>query len=407
MGIIKAVTGATGGVLADQWLEMYLCDSIPHGILAQKGYRHVSQRSTNTKGDENVISDGSLIVVNEGQCALVLENGKVIGVYDRPGENVFHSERSASIFSGSGLKGLGRSIVERVGFGGDVCVHQYVVYINMKEQMNNPFSVQCYVLLTDRETGLEYSASAQVSGLFSFRITDPMTFYRVICGNYAGTISVSSVIPQLEAELSTAVMDALSRLTTDGIRPSSLPGATRELAEAMKAAMSEEWVARRGFAAVSVAVSELHLTPQDQKTIQTVQYNKMLRDPTMAAATLVGAQADAMRSAAQNPAGGRFTYIQSGIPRSADLSNLPTASISTDVPKTSVPTEIPKASVPTEVPGASVPTAVPPSSVPSGIPAAPAAPVAQPAQSRIWYCAHCGKFCSSRFCPDCGAQQKD
>ena len=134
MGIIKAVTGAVGGVMADQWLEMYYCDSIPQGILAIRGKKHVSERSSNTKGDENVISDGSVIVVNEGQSAIAVEQGKVIGCYAQPGEHVFHGGR-ASIFSCGGVKGIGKEIFSRVGFGGDVAIHQYILYIDMKEQM--------------------------------------------------------------------------------------------------------------------------------------------------------------------------------------------------------------------------------------------------------------------------------
>ena len=160
MGIIKAFTGATGGVMADQWLEMYYCDSIPQGILAQRGFKHTSERSSNTKGDENVISDGSVIVVNEGQSAIAVEQGKVIGCYTQPGEHVFHGG-SASIFSGGGVKGIGKEIFTRVGFGGDVAIHQYILYLDMKEHMGNPFSVSFPICVTDEEIGMELTATAR------------------------------------------------------------------------------------------------------------------------------------------------------------------------------------------------------------------------------------------------------
>ena len=123
MGIIKAFTGATGGTMADQWLEMYYCDSIPQGILAYRGKKRVSERSSNTKGDENVISDGSVIVVNEGQSAVAVEQGKVIGCYRQPGEHVFRGG-SASIFSGGGVTGIGKEIAHRIGFGGAWDFHE-------------------------------------------------------------------------------------------------------------------------------------------------------------------------------------------------------------------------------------------------------------------------------------------
>ena len=348
MGIIKATTGAVGGVLADQWLEMYYCDSIPQGILAQKGSKRIGPNSSNTKGSEDVISDGSIIVVNEGQCALVVEMGKVISVHDKSGENVFHSDRSPSIFSGKGLKGMGKSIIDRVGFGGDVNIHQAVVYLDLKEHFGSPFSLSCPVNVRDEETGLELTATVQMSGRFSFKITDPLTFYRVVCFNSAGTVSLHSVQPQLEAECSTAIMDATSRISAECITPTDLSANVKEVGNRVKEYMTEEWVPKRGFKAVSVAFEEFRVTKNDLKTLQTVERDKMLRDPAMAAATLIGAQAQAMEMAAQNPGGGvGFVGVN---------------------------------------------------------PASNAAPSQPP---RLWYCATCGKFCSSRFCPDCGAQRQD
>ena len=348
MGIIKATTGAVGGVLADQWLEMYYCDSIPQGILAQKGSKRIGPNSSNTKGSEDVISDGSIIVVNEGQCALVVEMGKVISVHDKPGENVFHSDRSPSIFSGKGLKGMGKSIIDRVGFGGDVNIHQAVVYLDLKEHFGSPFSLSCPVNVRDEETGLELTATVQMSGRFSFKITDPLTFYRVVCFNSAGTVSLHSVQPQLEAEFNTAAMEAVGQICADGITPSDLPAYAEKIADRIKECMTQQWISLRGFTAVSVAVSQLQLLSKDLKTLQTFERDKMLRDPTMAAATLIGTQAQAMEMAAQNPGGGvGFVGVN---------------------------------------------------------PVSNAAPSQPP---KLWYCATCGKFCSSRFCPDCGAQRQD
>ncbi|MBR3149164.1 MAG: SPFH domain-containing protein, partial [Eubacterium sp.] len=141
MGIFKAAGGAVGGVLADQWLEMYVCESMPSDVLAQRGTKRVNENSSNTKGEENIISDGSLIIVNEGQCVIVVEQGKCIGVYDKPGENVYQSKKTGSIFSGGGLKSIGKQTIERIGFGGDVAIHQFVMYIDVKEKMNNEFAV--------------------------------------------------------------------------------------------------------------------------------------------------------------------------------------------------------------------------------------------------------------------------
>lgn len=380
MGIIKAFTGATGGVMADQWLEMYYCDSIPAGILAVRGQKRVSERSSNTKGNENVISDGSIIVVNEGQSAIAVEQGKIIGAYTQPGENVFHGG-SASIFSGGGVKGIGKEIFNRVGFGGDVAIHQFILYIDMKEQLGNPFSVSFPICVSDDEIGLQLTATARASGVFSFRITDPVAFYKKIFRGASGTMRVSDVLPQLQAEYATAMMEASSRLFAGSLRLSDMPGKVSKIADAVSECMTEKWVGLRGFTVVSTAIDSLTVLDAEKRTIQTIQRDKILRDPTMAAATLTGAQADAMRDAARNESGGGFVAVMAAYPPAPNPAPLPNVS--------------------------GVPTAKP-------LPNVQSAPKVQNIflaqddadKPKLWYCPNCKKYLTSKFCPDCGAKRK-
>ena len=380
MGIIKAFTGATGGVMADQWLEMYYCDSIPAGILAVRGQKRVSERSSNTKGNENVISDGSIIVVNEGQSAIAVEQGKIIGAYTQPGENVFHGG-SASIFSGGGVKGIGKEIFNRVGFGGDVAIHQFILYIDMKEQLGNPFSVSFPICVSDDEIGLQLTATARASGVFSFRITDPVAFYKKIFRGASGTMRVSDVLPQLQAEYETAMMEASSRLFAGSLRLSDMPGKVSKIADAVSECMTEKWVGLRGFTVVSTAIDSLTVLDAEKRTIQTIQRDKILRDPTMAAATLTGAQADAMRDAARNESGGGFVAVMAAYPPAPNPAPLPNVS--------------------------GVPTAKP-------LPNVQSAPKVQNIflaqddadKPKLWYCPNCKKYLTSKFCPDCGAKRK-
>ena len=394
MGIIKAVAGATGGTMADQWLEMYYCDSIPQGILAYRGKKRVSERSSNTKGDENVISDGSVIVVNEGQSALAVEQGKVIGCYTQPGEHVFHGG-SASVFSGGGMKGIGKEIFNRVGFGGDVAVHQYILYIDMKEQLGNPFSVSFPICVTDEEIGLQLTATARVKGVFSFRITDPMAFYQKIFRGASGTMSVNDVLPQLQAEYATAMMEASAKLFTGSLRLSDLPGKVAKIADAVSQCMTEKWVGLRGFTVVSTAIESLTVYDKDMRTIQTIQRAKINRDPAMAAATLTTAQADAMTEAAGNENGG-FVAVRAVYPPAPDPAPMPNAF--------QAPTAQPIPNV------AHFPTA-------QKLPNVPVAPKPQPTQNifltpddenkpKLWYCPNCRKMRTSKFCPECGEKRK-
>ena len=394
MGIIKAFTGATGGVMADQWLEMYYCDSIPQGILAYRGKKRVSERSSNTKGDENVISDGSVIVVNEGQSAIAVEQGKVIDCYTQPGEHIFHGG-SASIFSGGGVKGIGKEIFHRVGFGGDVAIHQFILYIDMKEHMGNPFSVSFPICVTDEEIGLQLNANAYAKGVFSFRVTDPMAFYQRIFRGANGTMSVQDVLPQLQAEYATALMEASSTLFTGSLRLSDMPGKVGKLSGAVSGCMTEKWVSLRGFTVVSTAIESLTVCDKDMRTIQTIERAKINRDPAMAAATLTTAQADAMTEAAGNENGG-FVAVRAVYPPAPDPAPMPNAF--------QAPTAQPIPNV------AHFPTA-------QKLPNVPVAPKPQPTQNifltpddenkpKLWYCPNCRKMRTSKFCPECGAQRK-
>lgn len=327
MGIFKAAAGSLGGVMADQWLEMYYCDSMPQEVLAQRGQKRVSENSANTKGSENVISDGSLIVVNEGQCALVVELGKIIGVYDTAGENTFHSKRTGSIFSGAGIKGIGKQTAERIGFGGEVAIHQFVMYLDTKEHFGNRFSLAVPLSVTDKNTGFEYFATVNMAGVFSYRITHPEVFYKNICGNSTGTVYHTLVQPQLEAEFKTAATVALDKICGNGVEPTDLAASTGEICDAIQEAMTEKWVSLRGFTVTSVAMDTIGIQEEDLRAFQTIQRAKMLTDPAMAAATLTAAQADAMRAAASNPNGAGFigmaAVINTGTPQPASTTPKP------------------------------------------------------------------------------------
>lgn len=396
MGIIKAFTGATGGTMADQWLEMFVCDSIPQGVLAYRGQKQVSERSSNTKGDENVISDGSVIVVNEEQSAVAVEQGRVIGVYREPGEHIFHGG-SASLFSGGGMKGIGKEVFKRVGFGGDVAIHQYILYIDMKEQMGNPFSVSFPICVTDEKIGMELTATAQVRGVFSFKVTDPLAFYQRIFRGAFGTMRVQDVLPQLQAEYATAVMDASSRLFTGFLRLSDLPGKAAKIADTVSGCMTEKWTALRGFTVVSTAIDSLTVTDSDRRTVATIQRAKINRDPAMAAATLTTAQADAMTDAAKNESGG-FVVVRAVYPP------VPTPAV------TPLPNVV---SAPSASPLPNVSSAP----LPGHMPNVPSAPVPQTSRNlflapdeedkpKIWYCPNCRLTLTSKFCPNCGASRK-
>lgn len=316
MGIFKAAAGSVGGVMADQWLEVFTCDSMPVDVLAMRGVRKTSERSANTKGDKDVISDGSMIIVADGQCAIAIDRGEIIGVYDTPGENTFHSDRSKSIFHQGGLKGIARQSWERIGYGGVAAVYQIIMYLDLKEHHSNPFRVTRAVNIKDRHHLTEMDINVTMAGMFSFRIVDPAAFYKNICGNAAGTVKVSMVLPQLQAELASALGEALSKLCADGaLSPTDISAQNEEVSAKIAQAMTDLWTVNRGFAVCSLAISEVDIAQADRGVLQGLERDKVFTDPKMGAAHLTAAQGDAMRTAAANPAGRVGIFATAAPPR--------------------------------------------------------------------------------------------
>ncbi len=301
MGVFKAISGSMSGTAADQWLEVYACDSLPEDVLAQRAFHKSGERSANTKGDPDVVTDGSTVIVNSGQCAMLIDRGEVVDCCSQPGTYAFHSKRSGSLFSGGGLKSVFKQSVDRFGYGGIAAVHQVVIFLDIREHMANPFYLSRAVNIRDRNTNMRFDAQLQLGGLYSFRITDPPVFYKKVCGNSTGTVRKSDVIKQLTAELEMQLSVAISRiLTVEGATPTELSAGMDIVIKKAVEALNAEWSQLRGLSVVSLAADAVALIPKDLNMLQSVQWAKVLTDPSTAAAALVGARAQALQDAAKN-----------------------------------------------------------------------------------------------------------
>ena len=206
MGLIKAGIGALGGVLADQWKEFFYCDAIPSDTIAVKGKKRTSGRSSNTKGSDNIISNGSTIAVADGQCMLIVEQGKVVEVCAEPGEFVYDTSTEPSIFSGS----LGRSILDtfknigkRFTYVGEAPKDQRVYYFNTKEIIGNKYGTPSPVpfRVVDQRAGIDIDIGLRCFGEYSYKVVNPLLFYTNICGNFSDTYERSEIDSQLKSEL--------------------------------------------------------------------------------------------------------------------------------------------------------------------------------------------------------------
>lgn len=306
MGLIKVSAGTIGGVLADQWKEYFYCDALNADTIVVKGHKRVSDRLSNIHGNPNVISEGSIIVVADGQCMLVVEQGKVIEVCAEPGEYIFDSSKESSIFAGkldrTSISAMIGNIGKRFCFGGEAPLDQRVYYFNTKEFTGNPYGTPAPVpfRVVDRNIGLDADISIRCFGEYSYRITNPLLFYVNVCGNVDDIYSREQIDEQLKSELLTSLQPAFAELSEMGIRYSALPKYTVELAESLNRILSEKWKNIRGIEMTSIGISSVKAGEKDEEMIKELQRNAAFRDPTMAVAQLVGAQSVAIQEAAKN-----------------------------------------------------------------------------------------------------------
>ena len=376
MGLIKAGVGALGGVLADQWKEFFYCDAIAKDVMVVKGQKRITGRSSNTKGNDNIISNGSGIAVADGQCMIIVEQGKIVEVCAEPGEFTYDTSTEPSIFTGrlgDSIKQTFKTIGKRFTYGGDTGKDQRVYYFNTKELTDNKFGTPNPVpfRVVDRNIGLDIDISVRCNGIFSYRIADPLLFYTNVCGNVESEYNRSEIDAQLKTEFLSALQPAFAKISEMGIRYSALPGHTMELSDAMNDVLTAKWHELRGLAIVSVGINSITAPKEDEDMIKQLQRNAVMRDPTMAGATIVGAQADAMKAAASNPNGAMMGFMGMGFAQNAGGMNAQNLFAMGQQQQAQQP--------PVQQ-----------------------APVQQAApQAGGWKCS-CGNIATGKFCPECG-----
>ena len=374
MGLIKAITGAAGGVLADQWKEYFYCEALDADTLVAKGKKRVSSRSSNTKATENIISTGSVVAVADGQCMIIVDQGKVAEICAEPGEFVYDASTEPTIMAGDLSNSIGevfKNIGKRFTFGGEPAKDQRIYYVNTKEIIGNKYGTPGPVpfRVVDQNIGLDVDISIRCFGEYSYRITNPILFYTNVCGNVTADYDRSQIDGQLKSELLTALQPAFARISGMGIRYSALPGHTMEMADALNEVLSKKWRDLRGVEIVSMGVSSVKASEEDEAMIKELQRSAVYRNANMAAAKLVDAQAEAMKAAAANPNGAMMGFMGMGMAQQAGGLN---ANQLFQMGQQQA----------------------------AQAPAAPAVPAGG------WKCA-CGNTATGKFCPECGAKKPE
>lgn len=322
MGLIKAGMGALGGTLADQWKEFFYCEAMGKDVMVTKGKKRTSSRSSNTRGNDNIISNGSVIAVADGQCMIIVEQGKIVEVCAEPGEFQYDTSTEPSIFTGSlgtAIKDTFKLIGKRFTFGGDTGKDQRVYYFNTKELIDNKFGTPNPIpfRVVDSKIGLDVDVSVRCSGIYSYKIADPLLFYTNVCGNVEQDYVRDELDGQLKTEFISALQPAFGKLSDLELRPNQIVSHNTELEDAMNTALSKKWGELRGLKVVSIALGSVTLPDEDAEMIKQLQRTAALQNPNMAGATLVGAQADAMRAAASNTSGAMAGFMGMGMAMNA------------------------------------------------------------------------------------------
>ena len=312
MGLITAAINAVTGTLESQWKEYFYCDAMPENVLATKAMKKTKGVFGFKVEDENVISQGSVIAVADGQCMMIVDQGKIVDFCAEPGTYIFDANAQPTIFYGEfgfgKVKEMLKEAFDRFSFGGQLGRDQRVYYFNTKELTGNKYGTPAAIpfRVVDQNIGLDMDVGIRCFGEYSYRLVNPMAFYVNICNNVSGDYTRDRIDSQLKSELLTALQPAFAKIGEKGVRYSALPGHAMEIAEALNEVLSAKWTELRGIEIVSFGVSSVTPNPEDEAAIKELQRNAVFRNANMAAAHLVGAQAQAMQDAAKN-AGGAFT----------------------------------------------------------------------------------------------------
>ena len=319
MGLIKAAAGALDGVLADQWKEFFYCDALPNDVLMRKGQKQISGRSSNTKGNDNIISNGSGIAVADGQCMIIVEQGRIVEVCAEPGEFTYNNSTEPSIFSGKfgdSLKDSFKTFGKRFTYGGDTAKDQRVYYFNTKEILDNKFGTANPIIFEVVNKRINMSRTVQVrcNGVYTYIITDPLLFYTRLCGNVADEFTRDQIDAQLKTEFVDALQPAFGALAEQELRPAQIPAKAKELKAAMNEALKQDWIENRGISVGKIALNPITLTDTDMKKINEMEDAASVgSNAFMLAGRMTNATADTMQTAAGNSAGAMTGFMGMGM----------------------------------------------------------------------------------------------
>ena len=398
MGLVRAAGAALSTMMGDQWREYFYCNSLDNDTLILKGEKRIGPKSSNTKGADNIISNGALIAVNDGQCMIIVEQGAIVEVCAEPGEFVFDSSTEPSIFYGDlgeNLVNSFKTFVKRFAFGGDTAKDQRIYYFNTKEIIGNKYGTANPVpfRVLDKNIDLDIEIALRAHGEFTFRLMDPILFYKNLAGNVEKDYKKQEIESQLRSELLTKLQPAFARIAESGVRYYQITAHTDELGQILNELLSKSWGEHYGIEMTAFGISSVTAPEEDIEMIKQLQKNAVYRNATMAAANLTAAQADAMRAAASNESTGPMMAF-AGMNMANQVGGFNAGNLYAMGAEQQNAAAVANANTPA-------------GNAESPAPAA-AASVAGVATASDWICPKCGhEHNSGKFCSECGTAKAE
>ena len=416
MGIIKAAAGAIGGVMADQWKEYFYCDALSKDVLVVKGQKRTSGRSSNTKGSDNIITNGSGIAVANGQCMMIVEQGKIVDICAEPGEYIYDTSTEPSIFSGdlgAGIAATFETIGKRFTYGGDTGNDQRVYYFNTKEIMDNKFGTANPFMfdVVNKEIGMRRTVQVRCNGIYSYKISNPLLFYTEVCGNVQQEFTRDEIDSQLKTEFIDALQPAFATLSELQLRPAQIPAHTKELKDAMNETLKQDWAERRGITIQKIALNPITLTPEDMKKINQMEdAASMGSNPFMMAGRMTDATANSMEDAANNPNGAMMGFMGMGMaqPNGGGFGAAQSFyNMGMQQQAAAQQAAAQQAAAQQSAPAANSWKCSCGATATGKFCPECGTKKPEPVQADAWKCSNCGTMATGKFCPECGAKKPE
>lgn len=377
MGIIRAVTDAVSGALADQWLEVIEPDQMSDRTVFTAGVQmRQGECNSNTKRTSAVVSNGSVIHVYPNQFMLLVDGGKIVDYTAEEGYYTVNNSSEPSLFNGD----LGDSVKEsfnRVRFGGTTPYAQKVFYVNLQEIKGIKFGTTNPVNYFDSFYNSELFLRA--FGTYSIKVVDPIKFYTEAIPKNAEHVDISDINEQYLSEFLGALQAAINQMSADGVRISHVTSKNMELSRYMADILDDDWKDLRGMEVVSVGLAGLSYSEESQKLINMRNQGAMLSDPNVREGYVQGSVARGLEAAGSNSAGSMAGFMGMGLGMNAGGSFVGAASQANQAQREA-----------------------------AARPAAPAEPADAPKQeapaasAEDWTCECGSKNHGGKFCPNCG-----